>query len=61
MNDLIGKPQPPSQPVRWDIYPAFPNSIRLGEVEADHEREAIDKAAKKLGQDPAILIVVRRL
>jgi hypothetical protein len=60
MNDLTPKPQPLSQPFRWDIYPAFPNSIRLGEVEADHEREAIEKAAKKLGQDPAILIVVRR-
>ena len=61
MNDLTRKPQAPSQPVQWDVYPAFQNSIRLGEVEADHEREAVEKAAKKLGQDPAILIVVRRL
>jgi hypothetical protein len=61
VNELTPKPQPLSQPVRWDIYPPFPNSIRLGEVEADHEREAIEKAAKKLGQDPAVLIVVQRL
>jgi hypothetical protein len=38
MNDLTREPQPPLQPLRWDIYcPALPNSIRLGEVEADHE------------------------
>jgi len=61
MNDPTRKPQPPSQSARWDIYPAFPNSIRLGEIEAADKSEAIEKAAKKLGQDPAILIVVRHL
>jgi hypothetical protein len=49
-----------SQPVWWDIYPAVPNAIRLGEVEAADKRDAIEKAAKKCQQDPAILIVVRR-
>jgi hypothetical protein len=39
----------------------FPKSIRLGEIEADDEREAIEKAAQKFEQDPAILIVMRRV
>jgi hypothetical protein len=52
--------QPRSPPVRWDVYPAFPKSIRLGEIEAADEREAIEKAAEKFEQDPAILIVIRR-
>jgi hypothetical protein len=50
-----------SQPVCWDIYPDVPKAIRLGEVEAADEREAIEKAAKRFQQDPAVLIVVRRL
>ena len=54
------KTQSPSPLIWWDIYPALPNSIRLGEVEAADEREAIEKAAKKFEQDPAILIVMRR-
>jgi hypothetical protein len=50
-----------SQPIWWDIYPAVPKAIRLGEVEAADKREAIEKAAKRFQQDPAALIVVRRL
>jgi hypothetical protein len=50
-----------SRPIWWDIYPAVPKAIRLGEVEATDKREAIERAAKKFQQDPAILIVVRRL
>ena len=44
----------------WDIYPAVGKAIRLGEVEATDERDAIEKAARKFQQDPAILIVMRR-
>jgi hypothetical protein len=60
MNDLTCNTDPHSQPIWWDIYPALPRAIRLGEVEAADEREAIEKAAKKFEQDPAILIVMRR-
>jgi hypothetical protein len=52
--------EPRSPPIRWDVYPAFPKSIRLGEIEAADEREAIEKAAEKFEQDPAILIVMRQ-
>jgi hypothetical protein len=38
---------PRSPPIRWDVYPAFPNAIRLGEIEAADQREAIERAAKK--------------
>jgi hypothetical protein len=48
------------QSIWWDIYPAVPKAIRLGEVEAADEREAIEKAAEQFKQDPAKLIVVRR-
>jgi hypothetical protein len=34
--------------------------VRLGEVEAGAEREAIEKAAKEYGQHPAKLMAVRR-
>jgi hypothetical protein len=44
----------------FDIYPAIPQAIRLGEVEATDEADAIKKAAKKFQQQPAMLIVVRR-
>jgi hypothetical protein len=50
-----------SQPIWWDIYPAVPKAIRLGEIEAANKRQAIEKAAKRFQQDPAILVVVRRL
>jgi hypothetical protein len=49
-----------SPPIWWDVYPALPKSIRLGEIEAANQREAIEKAAKKFQQNPAILIVIRR-
>jgi hypothetical protein len=60
MDELTRKPQSPSQPILWDIYPAVSNAIRLGEVEAIDQREAIEKASEKFQQDPAILIVLRR-
>jgi hypothetical protein len=44
----------------WDIYPAVEHAIRLGEVEATDEADAIEKAAEQFQQDPAKLIVVRR-
>jgi hypothetical protein len=52
--------EPRSTPILWDVYPDFPMSIRLGEIEAADEGEAIEKAAKKFQQAPAILIVMRR-
>jgi hypothetical protein len=53
-------PEPRSPSILWDVYPAFPKAIRLGEIEAADQREAIEMAAKKFEQDPAILIVMRR-
>jgi hypothetical protein len=41
-------------------YPAFPKAIRLGEAEATDERKVIEKAVKKLEQDPAKLIAMWR-
>ena len=58
MNVITRKTNP--QPICWDIYPAVGTAIRLGEVEAADEREAIEKAAKEFKQDSAMLIVVRR-
>jgi hypothetical protein len=52
--------EPRSPPVCWDVYPAFPNSIRLGEIEAADQREALERAAKKFEQTPAMLIVMQR-
>jgi hypothetical protein len=52
--------EPHSRPIWWDVYPALPKSIRLGEIEAADQREAIERAAKKFEQPPAILIVIRR-
>jgi hypothetical protein len=49
-----------SRPIWWDIYPAVPKAIRLGEIEAADKREAIEKAAKRFQQDPAVLLVERR-
>jgi hypothetical protein len=49
-----------SPPIWWDVYPAFPKAIRLGEVKAADKREAIEKAAKKFQQAAAMLIVIRR-
>jgi hypothetical protein len=40
--------------------PGRPEAIRLGEIEAADKREAIEKAAKRFQQDPAVLVVERR-
>jgi hypothetical protein len=53
------KSQPHLAPI-WDIYFAIERAIRLGYVEAGDEAEAIEKAAEKFGQDPIMLIAVRR-
>jgi hypothetical protein len=52
--------KPRSLPIWWDVYPALPKAIRLGKIEAADEREAMEKAAKKFGQPPAMLIMIRR-
>jgi hypothetical protein len=41
------KPEPPSQPATWTIYRGAKKAIRLGEVEATDEQEAIEKAAEQ--------------
>jgi hypothetical protein len=48
-----------SRPIWWDVSPVQ-KVIRLGEVEAADKREAIEKAAKRFQQDPAVLLVERR-
>jgi hypothetical protein len=40
------KPETPPLPTIWTIYKAAAKQIRLGEVEAADEREAVEKAAK---------------
>lgn len=45
----------------WDIYPPLPGRIRLGEVEAADEREALETAARRFGQDPAKMTALRRI
>ena len=45
--DVAGKPESPSQPATWIIYRAAKKAIRLGEVEATDEQEAIEKAAEQ--------------
>jgi hypothetical protein len=45
--DVARKPEPPSQPATWTIYRAAKKAIRLGEVEATDEQEAIEKAAEQ--------------
>jgi hypothetical protein len=57
MSDRKSEPHP--API-WDVYPAVERAIRLGYVEAANEAEAIAKAAEKFGQDPTILIAIRR-
>jgi hypothetical protein len=44
----------------WDIYPAIEHAIRLGEVEATDEADAIEKAAEKFEQPATKLTAVRR-
>jgi hypothetical protein len=53
-------PSPLIPLIWWDIYPPPPCAIRLGEVEAADEREAIEKAARTFGQDPAKLTAMRQ-
>jgi hypothetical protein len=53
------KPEPP-QLAKWSIYRAAKKAVRLGEVEADNEHEAIEKAAKEFRTDASKLIAVRR-
>jgi hypothetical protein len=45
----------------WDIYPPLPGLIRLGEVRAADEREALETAARRFGQDPAKMTALRRI
>jgi hypothetical protein len=49
----------PHCPIWWDVYPAFPNSIGPGEIEAADQRE-VERAARKFEQNPAVVIVMRR-
>jgi hypothetical protein len=39
--DAVRRSQPPLQPAIWTIYRAAKKAVRLGEVEATDEREAI--------------------
>jgi hypothetical protein len=48
------------QSILWDIYPTIPKAIRFGEVEANDEAGAIEKAAQKFKQPVTILMAVRR-
>jgi hypothetical protein len=57
---LVAGTEPRLPSIWWDVYPALKNSIRLGEIQAADQREAIEKAAKKFEQAPAMLIVMRR-
>jgi hypothetical protein len=52
------KPQPPSQPATWTIYRAAKKAVRLDEVEATDEREAIEKAAEQF-KTPATKLLAR--
>jgi hypothetical protein len=54
------RPQPPSQPATWTIYRAAKKAVRLGDVEATDEADAITKAVGQFKQDPAKLIAVPR-
>lgn len=56
---MARKPEP-SQPTIWTIYKVAAKQIRLGEVEAADEREAIEKAAKEFSQHATMLIAVQR-
>jgi 1,2-phenylacetyl-CoA epoxidase PaaB subunit len=54
------KPEPPQQPISWDIYRAAAKAKHIGTVEAPDEREAIEKAAKEFKQPATKLMAVRR-
>jgi hypothetical protein len=47
-------------PILWDIDPAIEHTIRLGEVEATDEVDAIEKAAEKFKQPATTLTAVRQ-
>ena len=55
---MARKPQPPSPPAIWTIYRAAKKAVRLGEVEATDEREAIKKAAEQF-KTPATKLLAR--
>jgi len=50
-------------PATWTIYKAAAKQTRLGEIEADDEREAVEKAAREFGQrhcdDPGRAVTYR--
>jgi hypothetical protein len=52
--------QQPPQVATWTIFKVAAKQIRLGEIEATEEREAVERAAKEFGQHPSKLIAVRR-
>jgi hypothetical protein len=54
------KPQPPPWLTTWTIYKVAAKQMRLGEVEAADEREAIEKAAKEFNVITSRLLAVRR-
>jgi hypothetical protein len=54
--EVARKPQPPPQPATWRIYRAAKKAVRLGEVEATDEHEAIEKAADQFKVPSAKLI-----
>ncbi len=54
----MSKPEPPTQPATWTIYRAAKKAVRLGEVEATDEREAIKKAAEQF-KTPATKLLAR--
>jgi hypothetical protein len=51
--------QSPSQLI-WDIYSTAGTAIRLGEVVAADEHEAIEKAAEQFKQPATKLIALKR-
>jgi hypothetical protein len=55
---MARKPQPPSPPAIWTIYRAAKKAVRLGEVEAIDEPEAIEKAAEQF-KVPATKLMAR--
>jgi hypothetical protein len=52
-------PRPPT-PATWTIYKIAAKQTRLGEVEANSESEAIEKAAAEFRQHQSKLMAVRR-
>ena len=57
---MARKPEPPGQPASWTIYKIAAKQVRIGEVEAADEREAIEKAANEFKQHPSKLMAVPR-